>query len=70
MRLQPTAINQSIADRLAALETQKRKYESILRSLRAYQQMKPSSRQAQAIRDNENALDDIKAGIARLKRTA
>jgi hypothetical protein len=70
MRLQPVAINQNIADKLAALETQKRKHESILRSLRAYQQMKPSSRQAQAIRDNEKALTDIAVGIARLQRQA
>lgn len=68
MRLQPVAINQNIADKLAALETQKRKHEAILRSLRAYQQMKPSFRQARSIRDNEKALADIKAGITRLQR--
>jgi hypothetical protein len=68
MRLQSIASNQNIAKKLAVLNVQKRKRQAILCSLRAYQQTKPSPRQARAIHDNEKVLADIKDGIARLQR--
>jgi hypothetical protein len=66
--LQPATIGKTTTDIIAALEVNRRKHETILRNLRAYQQMKPSSRQSQAIRDNEKTLADITAAITRLRK--
>jgi hypothetical protein len=67
--LQPATTDKTAADTIAALEVNRRKHETILRNLRAYQQMKPSSRRSQAIRDNEKTLADITAAIARLRKS-
>jgi|GEM_PF-4799406 len=66
--LQPVISDKTTTDVLATLEVNRRKHETILRNLRAYQQMKPSFRQSQAIRDNEKTLADITAAIARLRK--
>lgn len=66
--LQPATTGKTAADTIAALEVNRRKYETILRNLRAYQHMKPSPRQFQAIRDHEKTLADICGAIARLRK--
>ena len=67
---QPAAKLQNVAEAIAALETNRRKHETILRNLRAYQQMKPSSRQAQSVRDHQRTLEDIGRRISQLRRVA
>lgn len=67
--MQPVAVLQP-DQATAALETKKRENEMRLRSLRAYQQMNPTQKTAQAIRDCQRTLADIETLINQARRRA
>lgn len=58
------------AQSTTALETKKREYEMRLRNLRAYQQMNPTQKNTQAIRDCQRTLADIETLINQARRRA